>query len=111
MSQTPSSLPTDSKATAEAELRPELKPIAERYGREMLDFAVRVAGANTVLDWLQVYSLTHSKVKPQVMLLMDAQSHFCNLIMASKGWKWDDLIGCMTDISRAAALAHPAGHG
>lgn len=61
------------------------------------------------LDWLQTYSLTHSKVKPQVLMLMDAQSHFCNLVMEAKGWKWDQLIECLQDIDRAAKLAGAAG--
>lgn len=91
-----------------AKLRPELRSIATRYGTTMLEFAVRVAGANAALDWMQAYSAQHSRVKPHALLLMDAQAHFCNLVMEAKGWKWDDLGQCMLDIARAAQLAQPA---
>lgn len=38
-----------------AKLRPELHGIAKRYGLDMLNFATRIAGANSALDWLQTY--------------------------------------------------------
>lgn len=94
----------------DTDLRPELKPIAARHGRDVLDFAIRLAGANTSLDWLLIYSQTHSKVGPQAAVLLDSLGWFVQQLALAKGWDWDKVMECMQDISRASKLAHPAGN-
>lgn len=93
-----------------SDLRPELQPVAKRHGREMLDFAVRVGASNMSIDWLKAYALTHSKVGPHLLVLMDSQAHFCNMVMQAKGWQWDTLIECLQDIDRASKLVQPTGN-
>lgn len=92
--------------TAE-ELRPELKPIAARYGREMLDFAVRLAGANAALDVLLVATRHNLALRSRTAALLEAQGWFCDELARSKGWHWDKVIECLQDVGRAARLAAP----
>lgn len=104
----PSSSPT--KPAAE-ELNPALKPVVERHGRELVDFTLRLAAANMALDWLMTYSQTHSRMKPQVGVLLESQADICNLAVTKAGWSWDKVAECMGDIGRAAALAGTVAAG
>lgn len=89
---------------AVAELNPALKPVVERHGQALVDFALRLAAANTAIDWMIAYSHTHSRVKPMVGTLIAAQSEIFNMLVAAKGWTWDSIIECMGDVDRAARL-------
>lgn len=86
-------------------MRPELKPIAERYGRDMLDFAVRVAGANSALDALLVATRHNLALRSRTAALLDAQGYFCGEFAKLKGWNWPRITECIQDIARAAKLA------
>lgn len=87
------------------DLRPELRPIAARHGREMLDFAVRVSACNVALDQLVAYAQTHSKLRPITAMLTNAQAELAQMVMTAKGWDWDKLVECIGDVGRAGKLA------
>lgn len=93
-----------------SDLRPELQGIAKRHGRDMMDFSMRLAGANSSLDWLLVYSQTHGKVKPQAAVLLDSLGWMCQQLAAARGWDWDKVMECLQDIGRASKLAHTQGN-
>lgn len=97
-------------ATTATSLRPELQPIAARYGQELLDFALHLAGANLAIDWLIVYGQTHSKLKPQSAILLDSIGWSFNQLAVARGWEWETVMECLSDIGRASKLAHPAGN-
>lgn len=101
----------DSQSSSPTEvLRPELQPIAARWGRPMLDFAVQMAAANTALDQLLLYSQTHSKIQGHVGLLLSALGDIAQGRAAASGWNWDQIIECLLDVSRASKLAQPAAN-
>lgn len=96
-------------AGTDADLRPELRPVAARFGREMVDFCLRLAGANMALDYLLAYGQTHSKIRPQTAVLLDSMGWSFNQLAAARGWEWDMVLECLADIGRASRLANPEG--
>lgn len=113
-SQKPSSSdsqPTDTDQQMLERLRPELRPIAQRHGLAQMVLAQKVAGANLAIDWLMAYSHTHSKMKPHVAVLIDAQATFVDAAIKAMGWSFEGLGECIMDLSKAAKLAGFAREG
>lgn len=86
-----------------------LQPIADRYGRDLFDAALRIAGMTSALDYL----LGSSKKFPQLAqfhALIDAVTKgladLNNELIAAKGWHLVDVVECAS--GRSGRRRRPA---
>lgn len=102
--------PSESKAISEednSDLRPELQPIAARHGRKKLEFCVRLAALNVLMDKQVAMSQRFLALGPLTQAVLTAQSELFEIMVTQCGWTMDQVIECLQDIGRAAKLAKP----
>lgn len=83
---------------------PELRTVAQRYGVEMLNFCIVVAGTNRAIDQMLGFGERFDALGPPSMVVLDNMSTLCNVILMMKGWQMDQVVECIGDIGRAQAL-------
>lgn len=107
---------TDAEKTAEnqtvagddpAPLRPELQPIAERYGRDLFDAALRLASLTAAVDQLLHRTRTSPHLHGLVNVIMAALGDLNSDLITAKGWHLNDLADCIAEIGKAGREAGP----
>lgn len=83
---------------------PELRTVAQRYGPEMLQFCIVVAGTNRAIDQMLGFGERFDALKLPSVVVLDNMSTLCNVILVMKGWSMDQVTECIQDIGRAQAM-------
>lgn len=90
--------------TAPEQMRPELQAICDRYGRDLFDCALRIAGLTAAIDYLlsrtrRIPALTH--MHPMVNAIAKGLADLNNALIEAKGWHLVDVTDCIGEIGKA----------
>lgn len=85
-------------------LPPHLQPIADRYGRDLFDAALRIAALTSGLDYLlgrtrSIPALVH--FHRVVDSIAKGLADLNNELIAAKGWHLTDVVECIGEIGKA----------
>lgn len=85
-------------------VQPALQPIADRYGRDLFDAALRIAAMTAALDYL----LGRTRSRPQLVHLHAPVDSIArgladlnNELIRAKGWHLEDVVECIGEIGKA----------
>lgn len=89
---------------AQEPLPEHLAAIGERYGRDLFDAALRIAGMSVALDYLLVRTrkfpgLAH--LHPMVDAIAKGLADLNNDLISAKGWHLEDVTDCIAEIGKA----------
>lgn len=93
--------------TAANELRPELQPIAEKYGRELFDTALRIASFTAALDQLLHRTRTSATLHALVNVVVASAGDLNMAVIEAKGWELDNVMACIEEIGQAHRNSAP----
>lgn len=94
-------------APAKPPLVPHLQPIADRYGRDLFDAALRIASLTSALDQLAHRTRTSETMQGLVMVIMSSLGDLNTELIAAKGWHLDDVVECIKEIGEAREAQRP----
>lgn len=88
---------------------PELWPVLERYGRDMVQFAMLVLATNEAIDAVIEVSKQVVPLRTASVVLSNNMTGLCQWICESEKWDFNEhVMPCMLDVNRARQLAGPA---
>lgn len=86
---------------------PQLHTVIRRWGLPMFEFAVTVSGTNIALDQLNEVADRFIKFQVPCTILLNNMTNFCQWLLEAKGWTFEQMQECISDIGRANELAPP----
>lgn len=84
---------------------PELRTIAQRFGPELLQFCLTVAGTNRAVDAMLALGERFVAAREPGLVLLNNMATLCELILEAKGWDMDQVTECIQDIGRVQAIS------
>lgn len=85
-----------------------MRPVVQRWGKEMFQFAGQVAGTNTAIDYMLASSERFVKLRTPTLVIMNNFSALIDEVISARGWEMQHFLECIGDIGRAEQLAQVA---
>lgn len=83
-----------------AELKPELQAIADKYGRDLFDAALRLASLTAAIDQLLSRTRTSQHLHSLVNIVMASIGDLNVDLIEAKGWHLVDVSECIAEIAK-----------
>lgn len=84
---------------------PEMRPVVQRWGKDMFQFAGQVAGTNSAIDYMLASAERFVKLRTPTLVIMNNFSSLIDEVIRARGWEMPDFLECIGDIGRAEQLA------
>lgn len=96
--------PIAEKTAREQPLPRELQAVADRYGRDLFDAALCIAGLTAAIDFMLSQSRRHphlARLHPMIDAIAKGLADLSNALIEAKGWHLVDVTDCIGEIGKA----------
>lgn len=88
-------------------LLPVLRPVAEKFGRDKLELALRVAASNEAFNTLRRQLQMLPKTWPQLAVLEEALAHTSHMLCVKAGWEFPEILAVIVAVGEVKRSSGP----
>lgn len=85
-----------------------MRPVVQRWGKDMFLFAGQVAGTNSAIDYMLASAERFHKLRTPALVIMNNFGSLIDEVIRARGWEMNHFLECIGDIGRAEQLAQVA---